>query len=79
MAIALVKGRHVSTARAIELLEEYGMDTPQGFIKPAQGLLTKAVGSQREYIEWLLSQCTAEGIQLRDVLEVEAIDLLARN
>jgi hypothetical protein len=26
------KGRHVSTARAIELLEEYGIDTPQGFI-----------------------------------------------
>lgn len=36
------KGRHVSTARAIELLEEYGMDTPQGFIKPPKGLLTKA-------------------------------------
>jgi type II secretory pathway predicted ATPase ExeA len=35
------------------------------------------VGSQREYIEWLLSQCTAEGIQIRDVLEAEAIDLLA--
>ena len=35
------KGRHVSTARAIELLEEYGMDTPQGFIKPPKGLLTK--------------------------------------
>lgn len=27
------KGRHVSTARAIELLEDFGMNTPQGFIK----------------------------------------------
>ena len=36
------KGRHVSTARAIELLEDYGMDTPGGFIKPLKGLLTKA-------------------------------------
>ncbi len=37
-----LKGRHVSTARAIELLEDYGMDTPGGFIKPPKGLLTKA-------------------------------------
>ena len=36
------KGRHVSTVRAIELLEDYGMETPQGFIKPPKGLLTKA-------------------------------------
>jgi hypothetical protein len=36
------KGRHVSTARAIELLEDFGMNTPQGFIKPPKGLLTKA-------------------------------------
>lgn len=35
------KGRHVSTVRAIELLEEYGMETPHGFIKPAKGVLTK--------------------------------------
>ncbi|MDV2997865.1 MAG: hypothetical protein N4J56_007570 [Chroococcidiopsis sp. SAG 2025] len=36
------KGRHLSTARAIELLEEYGMDTPQGFIQPPKGMLSKA-------------------------------------
>jgi hypothetical protein len=36
------KGRHLSTQRAIELLEEHGMDTPLGFIQPAKGLLTKA-------------------------------------
>lgn len=36
------KGRHVSTARAIELLEEYGMETPDGFVQPPPGLLTKS-------------------------------------
>jgi hypothetical protein len=36
------KGRHVSTARAIELLEDFGMNRPQGLIKPPKGLLTKA-------------------------------------
>lgn len=35
------KGRHVSTERAIELLEEFGMETPNGFIQPPKGLLTK--------------------------------------
>ncbi len=35
------KGRHVSTVRAIELLEEYGMDTPMGFVQPPKGLLTR--------------------------------------
>lgn len=35
------------------------------------------IGSQREYIEWLLSACTAEGIQVHQVLEAAAIDLLA--
>jgi hypothetical protein len=36
------KGRHVSTARAVELLEDFGMNTPQALIKPPKGLLTKA-------------------------------------
>jgi hypothetical protein len=36
------KGRCVSTARAIELLEEYGMETPQGFVQPPKGLLTRS-------------------------------------
>lgn len=36
------KGRHISTARAIELLEEYGLETPQGFVQPPKGLLTKS-------------------------------------
>jgi hypothetical protein len=36
------KGRHVSTARAIQLLEEHGLDTPTGFVQPARGVLHKA-------------------------------------
>jgi hypothetical protein len=35
------KGRHLSTARAIELLERYGVDTPDGYVQPALGLLKK--------------------------------------
>ena len=36
------KGRHVSTARAIELLEEFGMETPDGFVQPPKGMLTRS-------------------------------------
>lgn len=35
------KGRHLSTVRAIELLEKYGVETPDGAVQPASGLLTK--------------------------------------
>jgi hypothetical protein len=35
------KGRHLSTAEAIRLLEEYGLDTPDGFIRAPKGVLTK--------------------------------------
>lgn len=33
------KGRHLSTAGAIRLLEEYGLDTPDGFVQAAKGVL----------------------------------------
>ncbi|WP_227272204.1 IS481 family transposase [Roseobacter weihaiensis] len=33
------KGRHLSTNRAIEVLEEYGVETPDGHVQPAKGLL----------------------------------------
>jgi hypothetical protein len=33
------KGRHLSTGQAIRLLEEYGLDTPEGFVKAHKGLL----------------------------------------
>ncbi|AVA16189.1 MAG TPA: DDE-type integrase/transposase/recombinase [Thiobacillus sp.] len=36
------KGRHVSTARAIEFLETDGVETPDGLVKVAPGLLKRA-------------------------------------
>ena len=33
------KGRHLSINRAIELLEEQGVETPDGHVQPAKGLL----------------------------------------
>jgi hypothetical protein len=35
------KGRHLSTARAIELLEDYGVETPVGLVRVSKGLLSK--------------------------------------
>jgi hypothetical protein len=35
------QGRHLSTRRAIELLEEHGVETPQGIVRPSPGLLHK--------------------------------------
>src|SRR3546814_16801126 len=36
------KGQHVSTARAIEFLETDGVETPEGLVKVAPGLLKRA-------------------------------------
>lgn len=36
------QGRHVSTRRAIDLLENYGVETPQGLVRPPKGLLHKS-------------------------------------
>jgi hypothetical protein len=33
------KGRHLSTAQAIRLLEEYGLETPDGFVRTRPGIL----------------------------------------
>jgi hypothetical protein len=35
------KGRHLSTKRVIELLEEHGIETPDGLVQAEPGLLTK--------------------------------------
>jgi hypothetical protein len=35
------KGRHLSTAEAIRLLEDYGLQTPDGFVQAPQGVLKK--------------------------------------
>ncbi len=36
------KGRHLSTNRAIELLEEHGVRTPDGHVQPSPGLLKRS-------------------------------------
>jgi hypothetical protein len=36
------KGRHISTVRAIEVLEGQGVETPDGLVKPEKGQLRKA-------------------------------------
>ena len=35
------KGRHLSTARAIELLEDYGVETPTGLVRAPKGVLSQ--------------------------------------
>ena len=35
------KGRHLSTGRALELLVEHGIETPDGLVRAAPGLLTR--------------------------------------
>jgi hypothetical protein len=35
------KGRHLPTTEAIRLLEDYGLDTPRGFVRAPRGVLTK--------------------------------------
>jgi hypothetical protein len=52
------QGHHLSTVRIIELLEEYGVETPEGKVQVPKGLLSKATvnrylkawGYEHEYI-----------------------------
>lgn len=37
------KGRHLSTVRALEILEKYGIETPQGLFKLDPGLVNKSL------------------------------------
>jgi hypothetical protein len=49
------KGRHVSTRRAIELMEKYGLETPQGLIRVPNGLLSAS--TVNHYLSyWKLDQ-----------------------
>ena len=49
------KGRHLSTRRAIELLEDYGVETEQGLVKMPKGVLTRSTAN--EYLNrWYLNQ-----------------------
>lgn len=36
-------GRHISTVRALEILEKYGIETPQGLVKVEPGLLSRSL------------------------------------
>lgn len=49
------KGRRLSTARVIELLEDYGIETPQGLVRAPKGLLNKATVN-RYLDKWHLDQ-----------------------
>lgn len=40
------QGRHLSTKRAIELLEEYGVETVQGLVRSPKGVLTRSTVNQ---------------------------------
>jgi len=49
------KGRHLSTCRAIELIEDYGVETPQGLIRAPKGLLSRS--TVNDYLNlWKLDQ-----------------------
>lgn len=49
------QGRHLSTQRAIELLEDYGVETEQGMVRVAKGILTRS--TVNEYLtRWHLDQ-----------------------
>lgn len=48
-------GRHLSTKRAIELLEDYGVETDQGLVRAPKGVLTRS--TINEYLtRWHLDQ-----------------------
>jgi hypothetical protein len=40
------KGRHLSTIESIRLLEDYGIDTPEGFVQVPKGILTKPTANR---------------------------------
>ena len=49
------QGRHLSTKRAIELLEDYGVETDQGMVRAPTGVLTRS--TVNEYLtRWHLDQ-----------------------
>ena len=49
------QGRHLSTSRALELLENYGVETQQGLIKAPKGLLSRQT-VDRYLQRWQLDQ-----------------------
>ena len=74
------KGRHLSTAEAIRLLEEYGIETPEGFVKiPRSILKTSTVNRYLKQWEYdyrsLLRQPPAVRFQARHSNECWQFDL----
>jgi len=49
------QGRHVSTQRAIQLLEQHGVETPHGIVRPSPGVLHKTT-IDRYLRRWHLDQ-----------------------
>jgi len=49
------KGRHLSTARALELMEQHGVETPQGLVRLAPGALTRPT-ADRYLRQWGFDQ-----------------------
>lgn len=45
------KGHHLSTARALQLMEEYGVETPDGLVQPPAGMLSRTTVN-RYLREW---------------------------
>lgn len=39
--------------------------------------LDNLIGDQKKYLEWLLPACLAEGVEIEEVMELEALELLA--
>lgn len=39
--------------------------------------LDNLIGEQQKYLEWLLLACLAEGVEINEIIECEAVELLA--
>jgi hypothetical protein len=74
------KGRHISTVRAIEILEDRGIETPDGLVKPEKNRLRKATVN-RYLKQWgfdhrtLTRQIPAVRFQARHSNECWQVDL----
>ncbi len=51
------KGRHLSTARAIRLLEEDGVETPDGLVRAPAGLLKRSIASCAPPVSTMRAWC----------------------
>ena len=69
-----LKGRRLSTSRCISLLEEYGVETPDGLVRAPRGVLHKATANRHPKLRNDLRRPTMEEIGHRtDVLAFEGL------